>query len=165
MKDNSLLNVKTSTDFGFVLDNYQVMALAGMSKDKIDLAVKNTNYEIEIRYRLKTGSLGNIFFNGNDQSAFTNFGVIQYENGEVLLRASNNYNLLIPNPPTATNPDFNIIRLVRQGNFFAFYLNDTLIHYSDMIETNLAEYLAYTVLGGDSNTEFDLDYFRIYERP
>ena len=81
------------------------------------------------------------------------------------MRVSDKHNLLVQNPPITTNSDFNILRLVRQGNFFAFYLNDTLIHYSDIIETNLAEKLDCVILGNGTNTEFDLDYFRIYERP
>lgn len=164
IENNSLLNVKLPKDFGFYFSNDKVMALAGMSQDKIDQMMKSTNYEIEVRYRLKSGGIKHSFANNNDPLAISNFSVNHFDSGKLNVVASVFFNLSLPEPPLSLEGDFNIIRLVRQGPFFAFYLNNKLIHYSDMLRPEVPENATFVVFGNGVNTEFDLDYYRIYQR-
>ncbi len=164
IENNSLLNVKTAKFLGFTFTNYNVMNMAGLSQDKIDLMSKSTNYEIEVKYRLKSGTIRNLFSNGNDQTGLTNFWITAYDNEKIRVAASAKFSLLFPEPPILANPNFNVVRLVRQGSFFAFYMNNKLVHYSDMLATTLPENLVYLITSEDGNTEFNLDYFRIYQR-
>jgi hypothetical protein len=163
VENNNILNVKMSKGLGFFLENSQILAMAGINQDKIDLIKKNSNYEIEIRYRLKSGEILFDNYNENDMSAIDDFKVYQSENGKVKMIASVFFNLFFPEPPISLKTDFNVLRFVRQNGYFAFYLNDKLIHYSDALRADLPNSVRYAIAGID-NTEFDLDYFRIYQR-
>lgn len=156
--EKGILNVKLPKGYGFSLYPDKVMELANVLPAKRNDFMTSNNYEIEFRYRLKSGTF-KYYYSPNtyqNQAIFshtlnpTSYKVLSY----IFYFSFSNYTI---------NNDFNTVRLVRKGNFWSVYLNGKHLFYTDVWSADQANQLIFTIYGNEENAEFDLDYFRLYE--
>jgi hypothetical protein len=155
--EKGLLNVKLPKGFGFLMDAEKVMEMASIEASKRTEVLKSSNYEIEVRYRLKSGVFNFDYSPNSFQNQFTfshNFNpstctVLSIFHGHNF----GNYTI---------KPDFNTIRLIRKNGFWSVYRNDKHLFYSDVLTPEQADKILFFISGKEENAEFDLDYFKIY---
>jgi hypothetical protein len=144
--------------YGFGLHADKVLELANVLPSKRSDFIKSNNYEVEVRYRLKSGTF-NYSFSPNtyqNQAVFSHtFNPISCKLFSVLFYFSFS-NYLI-------NNDFNTVRVVRKGNFWIVYLNGKHLFYTDVWSADQANQLIFAITGYEENAEFDLDDFKLYE--
>ena len=158
--EKGLLNVQIPKGFGFSIENLKVMELAEMPKNEADRIQQLTNYEVEISYRLKKGAFKYSYSNNKKYAL-----VISQRNAPMSCSLfSELFKFDFINYKTNAYPAFNVVRLIRTGGFFSIYLNNQHLFTSDVWNTELPNQLNFSTSGDDLGAEFDLDYYRIYER-
>lgn len=156
--EKSILNIKLPKGYGFIFDVDKVLELANMLPTKSSEFLKSNNYEIEVRYKLKSGIFTHTFSPNSYQNQmvfYHGFNPISYKLFSFYFKFSFN-NFII-------NPEFNTIRLVRKGNFWSVYLNGKHLFYTDVLPSDQTDKVLFSIAGSDENAEFDIDYFRLYE--
>lgn len=158
--DQGLMNVKILKDTPSGMSMNNIFTMANTPTDQKSAFIESKNYEIELRYKVNAGYLAMEY---NDNTAFKNYSYFtQYIDRKAYDMSGDRYysSLLHIN----ANLDFNTFRLVRKGDFWATYLNEKLIFYGDTWSNTAITNLYFGIYSGEANSDFDLDYFRIYTR-
>ena len=156
--EKGILNVKLPKGDGFSLVPDKIMEMASVLPAKRNDFMKSNNYEIEFRYRLKSGTFKYLYSPNT------------YQNQAVFLHTFNpisckvySFKFYFRFSNYTINNDFNTVRLVRKGSFWSVYLNGKHLFYTDVWSADQANQLIFANTGNEENAEFDLDYFRLYE--
>lgn len=156
--EKGILNVKLPKDYGFSLYPDKVMELASVLPAKRNDFMKSNNYEVEVRYRLKSGTFKYLY----SPNIYQNYAIFSHTFNPISCKVLSSIFYFRFSNYTINN-DFNTVRLVRKGDFWSVYLNGKHLFYTDVWSADQANQLIFTISGNEENVEFDLDYFRLYE--
>lgn len=158
IQEKGILSVKLPKGDGFSLVPDKVMEMASVLPAKRSDFIKSNNYEIEFRYRLKSGTF-NYSYSPN---TYQNQAVFSHTFNPISCKVFS-FKFRFRFSIYTINNDFNTVRLVRKGNFWSVYLNGKHLFYTDVWSAEQANQLIFAITGNEENAEFDLDYFRLYE--
>ncbi len=156
--EKGILNVKLHKGGSFSLYPDKVMEMANVLPARRSEFIKSNNYEVEVRYRLKSGT----FKYSYSPNTYQNQAVFSHTFNPISCKVFS-FKFYFRFSSYTINNDFNTVRLVRKGNFWSVYLNSKHLFYTDVWSADQANQLIFTISGNEENAEFDLDYFRLYE--
>jgi hypothetical protein len=136
------------------------MTMAGLTLAEVDRIMASTNYEIEVRYRINKGGVKYAYSNNGKLPLL----ITHNQDNQSMNLLSAIFLFKFIDFKAADDEGFNIVRLIRQNDMFSIYHNGQHLFTSDVWSTELPNKLVFSIAGDVTDSNFDLDYFRIYER-